>query len=112
MRTPHNPDAERVALIRADMQHYRAACGCELGSVFTLIATVGFLGYALTGHAAGWSAAGTLGRGLLWVVSMSLVGKLLGLAYARLRLLQLGRELRGSRPHSLAIGPSARPGTE
>jgi hypothetical protein len=85
-------DSERVEQIRADIQRHRSACGCELGSVFAAIAIVGLVAFHASGKAdwTGWSA---LGRGAVWVVVVSVVGKLLGLAYARLRVIQLRSEL-------------------
>jgi hypothetical protein len=85
-------DSERVEQIRADIQRHRVACGCELGSVFAAVAAVGFVAYLVTGRD-DWSAWSALGRGVGWVVALSVVGKLLGLAYAQLRLIQLRSEL-------------------
>ena len=73
------------AQIQAAIQRYSSACGCELGSLFMLGATVAFLAHLRFGvdH---WSTAGTWWRGCLWVLSWGVVGKLLGLSYARIRL--------------------------
>ncbi len=95
--------------MRADMHRQHAAYVGELGAVFTLIAVGGLVGYLLAGHGGGdWSALGTLARGLICVVSMSVVGKVLDLGWARLRLIQLGRELNRFQPptrHRSAISP-------
>lgn len=56
-------------------------------------ATVSFLAYVMFG-AADWPASGTLWRGTIWVVSFAVLGKLLGLTYARVRLHMLRREER------------------
>jgi len=82
-----------AAELRSEIAKQEAACGCELGSIFTFAALALFLAH-LAVSATNWSTAGTLGRGVLWVVGWSLVGKLLGLAWARLRLRQLREELR------------------
>ncbi len=87
------------------MQRHRAACGCELGSIFTLIAVIGLGAYLITGQGGPWSGLGTLARGLTWVVSMSVAGKVLGLGYARLRLIQLGRELERSQTRIHSFNP-------
>lgn len=113
---------ERVDRIRADIRRYEASCGCELGSVFAIVSLVGYTAHVVLGqgqwpgwHGAGWAA--------IWVISLSVVGKLIGLGYARVRLIrlqaQLERELqlvsqhtapladvRGIRPVQLAGGPA------
>lgn len=84
---------ERVAELRAQIAKHQSACGCELGSVFALASLIGLVAYLMAGDP-GWSVAGTLCRGLAWVVGFSLVGKVLGLGYAQLRLVQLRADLR------------------
>ena len=96
----------RTAYLRAQIAQQQAACGCELGTLFALAALACFVAEWLAGEP-GWSAAGTLGRGLVWVIGWSFVGKLLGLGYARLRLVQLRAELRRTsidRPHLVHPG--------
>ena len=79
------PDQARLARIQAGIQRYRSACGCELASLFMIGATISFLAYVVFG-AADWPASGTLWRGTVWIVSFAVLGKLLGLTYARIRL--------------------------
>lgn len=110
MNETRERDVDAVERIHVEMRQHRAACGCEVGSVFAIVTLVGFVVYLLSGHGGEWTALGTFGRGFAWVVSMSVVGKCLGLGHARLRLVQLGRELNGYRPrtHTLAPPPLAR----
>jgi hypothetical protein len=76
---------DRKAQIQADIQRYSSACGCELASLFMIGATVLFLTFIVFGPG-NWTASGTLLRGCVWVFSVTIVGKLLGLTYARVRL--------------------------
>ena len=93
-----------AADLRREIAEQQAACGCELGSIFTFAALALFSAH-LAVNDTNWTAAGTLGRGVLWVVGWSLVGKLLGLAWAHLRVIQLRRELhRTLTPHWLVPG--------
>lgn len=113
---------ERVNRIRADIRRYEASCGCELGSVFAIVSLVGYTAHVVLGQGQwpGWRGVGWVA---VWVISLSVVGKLIGLAYARVRLLrlqaQLERELQivsqraapladvwGVRPVQLAGGPA------
>jgi hypothetical protein len=80
------------AAIEADIQRYSSACGCELGALFMVGGGVVFSAYA-TLATTDWSTAETFWRGGLCVLSLSILGKLLGLGYARVRL----RMLRGER---------------
>lgn len=89
-----HPDVgiERVDRIRADIRRYEASCGCELGSVFAIGALLGYGAHFVLGlgqwpgwHGAGWAA--------VWVLSLSVVGKLIGLGYARVRLVRLREQL-------------------
>lgn len=92
MTTSHAEHSDRVARIHREMARHRAACGCELGSVFALAATVGFTAYVVAGRGA-WPWPETLLRGLGWVVAVSVAGKLIGLLHARIRLAMLAAEL-------------------
>lgn len=76
---------DRRARIRADIRRYSASCGCEVGSLFMIAAMVSFLAYLAFG-AAGWSTGSAVWRGVVWVISWAVAGKLLGLIYARIRL--------------------------
>ncbi|WP_156996878.1 hypothetical protein [Knoellia aerolata] len=81
-----------VSQLRNEIAKQEAACGCELGAVFALGALMLFIGHLAVNYT-NWSATGAVGRGVLWVAGCSLFGKLLGLAWARWRLLQLRGEL-------------------
>ncbi len=78
----------RKAWIEAEITRYRSACGCELASMFMLVATIWFLLYVAMGSS-GWSVGQTVRHGAVWIFSTALVGKLMGLAYARIRLRML-----------------------
>jgi hypothetical protein len=105
MNTTRERNEDAVDRIHAEMRRHRAACGCEVGSVFAMVTLVGFVAYLLSGHAGEWTALGTFGRGFAWVVAMSVVGKCVGLGHARLRLVRLGRELESYRPGTHTITP-------
>jgi hypothetical protein len=98
---PFGPYEDRKAEIQAGIQRYSSACGCEVASLFMIGATVVFL-MPITFGQAGWPGGGALWRGIVWVLSVTVVGKLLGLTYARVRLQMLRsaqrREFRGSTP--------------
>jgi uncharacterized membrane protein len=93
---------ERQAQIQAGIRLYSAACGCELGSLFMIGTTVIFLTYLSFGPSS-WSVGEAVRRGFVWVVSCAVVGKLLGLTYARVRLHMLRSALR--REHHESAGP-------
>lgn len=97
-------DADRRARIQEGIRRYSAACGCELASLFMIGATVSFLAYVTFGFA-NWST-GTLWRGVVLVLSVSVVGKLLGLAYARIRLHMLRRAQTQELRNLGTIGPT------
>ena len=82
---------DRETRRQVDILRYRSACGCELGSVFMIASTTAFLMY-VTLRPVNWSLTGSVFRGLVWVVSMSVFGKLVGLTYARVRLHMLRAE--------------------
>lgn len=113
---------QRVARIREDIQRYDASCGCELGSLFAVGSLLGYAAHVAFGQGQwpGWRGAGWAA---LSVISLSVVGKLIGLTYARVRLVQLQAQLRselrlasrgaapppdarGARPVQLAGEPS------
>ena len=79
---------DRETRRQVDILRYRSACGCELGSVFMIAS---FLMYVPL-RPVNWSLTGSVFRGLVWVVSMSVFGKLVGLTYARVRLHMLRAE--------------------
>lgn len=91
MSRPYSTDLV-AAELRREIAKQEGACGCELGSIFTFVALALFVFY-LAVHDPDWSAAGAFGRGVLWVVGSSVVGKLLGLAWAHLRVTRLRAEL-------------------
>lgn len=68
------------------------SCGCEVGSVFALATLIAMLGHLVagTGNPVGWGTAAWVGG---WVISSAVVGKLIGLGYARIRVVQLRAQL-------------------
>lgn len=88
-----SPSEERKTRIEAGIQHYRSACGCELASVFMIGATVLFLVYVAYGREE-YAVGEALWRGVMWILPVTVVGKLLGLTYARVRLHMLRAALR------------------
>lgn len=93
---------EHVEGIRADIRRYEASCGCEVGSVFALGAVIGSGAYLVSGRGGwSWGSAGWVG---LSIISLSVIGKLIGLGYAQFRLarlrLQLHREIHGPPGHA------------
>ena len=101
-------EAHHVEHLRSEIARHEAACGCELGSLFTLAALVAFVGRLIV-HDSDWSTVGTIGRGVLWVVGCSVVGKLLGLAWARVRVIHVRAQLRAEL-RSLSYGPTTTKG--
>lgn len=109
---------ERIERIRAGIRRYEASCGCELGSVFAIGSLLGYAAHVALGKGQwpGWRGAGWVA---LWVISLSVVGKLIGLSYARTRLVrlraQLERELRlacrAAAPDTLNVRPIRLAGT-
>lgn len=83
---------ERVEGIRAEIRRYRSSCGCELGSAFALGAAVVFAIYFASGHGQ-WTGWGSAGSAVIWIIGLSVIGKLTGLGYAHVRLVQLGHLL-------------------
>ena len=79
---------DRKAQIQAGINRYSSACGCELASLFMTGATVVFLTYIAFGPE-NWSTGGALWRGIVWGLSVTVVGKLVGLTYIRIRLQML-----------------------
>ncbi len=86
--------AERARWERRVNRHYRA-CGCEAGAVLTVLAALAYGVYLL--RFGGLSARAPLmvaALGIAVVLAAAVVGKGLGLLYARLRLLGLVAALR------------------
>lgn len=85
-------EIERVPRIREDIRRYDASCGCELGSLFAIGSLLAYVAHVAFGQGQwpGWRGAGWAA---LWVISLSVAGKLIGLAYARFRLVQLKAQL-------------------
>ena len=77
-----------VSQIEADIHHYKSACGCEIGFAFMVGAMILFLVY-VNFAAVSWSTRESVLRGFVWVVAMSVAGKLIGLGYAQVRLRML-----------------------
>lgn len=89
---PQNVSAERVERLRADIRRHEKACGCEAGSVMGLVALFSAIGYTVLGADSPLSWANALSVGG-WVIASAVVGKLIGLGYARIRLSQLRAQL-------------------
>lgn len=89
----HDVNVERI---RAEMRRYEASCGCELGSVFAIASLLAYLAHQVLGQGT-WPGWDGTGWAAVWVISLSVVGKLMGLGHARVRLgrlrAQLDREL-------------------
>jgi hypothetical protein len=102
------PDTDaRKATIRADIARLGNECGCALGGVFLVVATVLVTSYAVAAGELGvWSVA----RGVLVVLAASMLGKLAGILIAVARLTLLRRRLvvpgvgRAPRPRTAAGG--------
>jgi hypothetical protein len=85
------PDEDpRRAQARARIAALAGECGCTLGGVFLAVAAVLAVAYFAAG---GRVAAGPVLLALGLVLAASLLGKLVGLGVARLRLLALRRSL-------------------
>jgi len=82
----------REERLHAEIRRYSGSCGCEVGSVFLLGALLGNVAYLTSGYGewTGWGSVAWVG---LWIMSLSAIGKLIGLGYARVRLLWLYSEL-------------------
>jgi hypothetical protein len=92
---PVGVDDARRARIEQSIERHSGACGCEVGSLFTVAAMLSFLAYLGLGDP-GWSAGGALWWGAAWILTWSTVGKLVGLVYARVRLHMLRSQLSGA----------------
>ncbi len=94
LEIPALGEAERGRWERLINRHYRA-CGCEAGAAMTVLSVVAYGVYLFLGG--GLSARGPLkvvALGIAVVLAAAVIGKGLGLLYARLRLLGLVAALR------------------
>lgn len=74
------------------------ACGCKTGALFLLVACVAYPAYVLLFiHNAWETIVSVTARGLLIAVSSALLGKLVGLTWARFQLVFLYRKLSNTR---------------
>ena len=87
-RLPH--DDPRRGELRARIAALANDCGCTSGGIFLVAATVVVIGWFVAGNAVG---AGEIGLAIGFVLVASFIGKGIGLAIARIRLLWLGHVL-------------------
>lgn len=87
----------RKAQILERLKRYSSSCGCELASIFMLVAVVLFLIHIARGPAE-YSLGEAAWRGFVRVLSATVLGKFLGLTYARVRLHMLRSALRKESP--------------
>jgi hypothetical protein len=92
VESPHITGA-RGAAISAAYERLAGECGCHAGAVTMAAATVCYVGFAFTGDPSR-SAARLIGGGIAVMIGAAVVGKLLGIAVARVRLHLLIRQLR------------------
>lgn len=82
-------DARQVRYFERRLNQLAAACGCESGATFAVIALAGYIGYVLL--TTGWHPRWSVSSGA-WGVAVFLVGavlgKLVGLVRARARLVR------------------------
>jgi hypothetical protein len=72
---------------------YSNECGCSMGGAF-LVASLGVLVYGvLSGQLSRTDLAGTILEGAAFVFAAGIVGKLVGIGIARIRLQRMYREL-------------------
>lgn len=83
-------DPSERAEVHARMDRYNRDCGCALGGVFTVAALLTVVVYIAVTAA---FAIGVIGAGIAFVFASSLLGKVLGLAVAAVRLGLLRRSL-------------------
>jgi hypothetical protein len=82
-------DGEK-ARVRGRARRYAHACGCALGGAFSVLAILACLaGFVLAGHFH-WTL---IPLGVAGVLCAGLLGKAIGVAWARARLLLLHRSL-------------------
>lgn len=96
---------DRKTRLEAGIRYYRSACGCELASLFMIGATIVFLVYVAHGREE-YAVGEALLRGVMWILPVTVGGKLLGLAYARVRLQMLRSALRRETQISTMVRPT------
>ena len=88
------------ALWEARINRLTRACGCELGAISTLLAATSYTGCALAVRqvtATHW--INRIGIGLVVVLAAAILGKVIGLGYARIQLAATLVELRRRAAH-------------
>lgn len=86
--------AENILLLRNRMKAYRKDCGCTMGTVFFLSAILLVIIYLyFNGVDEGHSFRNTL-LGIVFCLCSAVIGKLVGIGIARIRLALLSRRLR------------------
>ncbi len=91
---------------QAKIHQLERSCGCEAGSILGLAALIGNIAFLALedGRWAGWPTVASFG---IWVVGAGVVGKLIGLGWARLRIVQLRTQL--NRQYDQAARPLESP---
>jgi hypothetical protein len=87
------PEDEMMAWKRR-LERHRGDCGCRVGSLIMLSVTGAWIGYLFLSQAAGPYWQSSIWRGLLILLVSGLVGKIIGLAIARVRFNLTVRNLR------------------
>jgi len=87
------PEGE-VTAWKQRLERYRGDCGCRVGSLIMLSVTGAWIFYSFLSPAAGRYWQRSIWMGLLVLLVSGLVGKLIGLALARVRFNLTVRNLR------------------
>ena len=98
------PDESRAFQTR--LNRLGAACGCEMGALMAVLGVAGYFGHlwGTVGSPSHWSSGDVLWGGAVFLVAAT-IGKLVGLAGARIRLIRQLERLREriNRPIGLSI---------
>lgn len=78
--------APEAAVVKRRLDRLRQDCGCEVGSIVMLSVTLAWIVHTLLVPAAGRSWQRTVVIGLVVLIGSALIGKLMGLGLARVRL--------------------------
>ncbi len=79
---------------QAKIDRYQKMCGCELGSIFLFAALFLYLGYLVfRDHEIGAIWWQDLGTGFAIVTASAVLGKVIGLAYAHIRVNRILRQI-------------------
>jgi hypothetical protein len=85
---------DEVTAWNQGLERHRRDCGCRVGSIIMLSGTGLWIFYSFLSPAAGRSWQRSIGMGLFVLLVSGLVGKLIGLAVARVRFNLMVRSLR------------------